>query len=178
MIEIIVADITTLRIDAIVNAANSALAGGGGVDGAIHRRAGPELAKAAMALGPCPPGDAVLTPGFRLPARFVIHAVGPVWWDGNRGEAALLAQTYERAFAVARTESSIRSIAFPAISTGAYGFPKRPAGTIAMGAMLQHEHEFDRIVACAFDDEAARYYREAQQASGAPAARSGTPNER
>jgi O-acetyl-ADP-ribose deacetylase (regulator of RNase III) len=178
MIEIIVADITTLSIDAIVNAANSALAGGGGVDGAIHRRAGPELVKAAMALGPCPPGDAVLTAGFGLPARFVIHAVGPVWWGGDRGEAAVLAQTYERAFAVARTENTIRSIAFPAISTGAYGFPKQPAGAIAMEAMLRHQPEFDRIIACAFDEESARYYREALRAGSVPAARSGTPNER
>src|SRR6185369_9317189 len=101
MIEIIVADITTLTTDAIVNAANSALAGGGGVDGAIHRRAGPELAKAAMSLAPCPTGDAVLTLGFNLPSRYVIHAVGPVWWGGMRNEHALLERTYQRSFDVA-----------------------------------------------------------------------------
>src|SRR5689334_24750167 len=100
-LEVIVADITTLAVDAIVNAANSALGGGGGVDGAIHRAAGPELAPAAMAHGRCPPGNAVLTPGFRLPARFVIHAVGPVWEGGHRGEAAVLRSAYERAFALA-----------------------------------------------------------------------------
>jgi O-acetyl-ADP-ribose deacetylase (regulator of RNase III) len=163
VIEIVIADITTLPTDAIVNAANSTLAGGGGVDGAIHRRAGPELARAAMALGPCPVGDAVLTPGFGLPARYVIHAVGPVWWGGDRGEEALLAHTYDRAFAVAYAHGGIRSIAIPAISTGAYGFPKRAAATIAMEAMNRHDPLFDRIVACAFDEETAHYYRDLQR---------------
>jgi O-acetyl-ADP-ribose deacetylase (regulator of RNase III) len=160
MIEILRADITTLAVDAIVNAANSALAGGGGVDGAIHRAAGPELAPAAMAHGRCPPGEAVLTPGFRLPARFVIHAVGPVWAGGHRGEAAVLRSAYERAFAVARAEGTIRSIAFPAISTGVYHFPKREAARIALGVMREHEREFDRIVACLFDDESVRLYHQ------------------
>ena len=160
MIEVFVGDITTLATDAIVNAANSALAGGGGVDGAIHRRAGPELAKAAIALAPCPPGEAVLTPGFGLPARYVIHAVGPVWWGGDRDEEATLAHTYERAFEVARAHGGIRSIAFPAISTGAYGFPRAAAAKIALAAMRSHEDEFERIVACVFDEETARYYRE------------------
>jgi O-acetyl-ADP-ribose deacetylase (regulator of RNase III) len=160
MIEIIVADITTLTTDAIVNAANSALAGGGGVDGAIHRRAGPELAKAAMALAPCPTGDAVLTPGFNLPSRYVIHAVGPVWWGGMRNENALLERTYQRSFDVARKQGDIRSIAFPAISTGAYGFPKQAAARIAVEAMRANEADFDRIVACLYDDESAEYYRE------------------
>ena len=178
MIEIIVADITTLAIDAIVNAANSALAGGGGVDGAIHRRAGPELARAAIALGPCPAGNAVLTPGFALPARYVIHAVGPVWRGGNRDEEAILAQTYERAFKVARAHGGIRSIAFPAISTGAYGFPKRAAAKIAMEAMNRNDALFERIVACAFDEETARYYRACQQVGAPQTIRSGTPNER
>jgi O-acetyl-ADP-ribose deacetylase (regulator of RNase III) len=160
MIEIIVADITTLTTDAIVNAANSALAGGGGVDGAIHRRAGSELAKAAMALAPCPTGDAVLTPGFNLPSRYVIHAVGPVWWGGMRNENALLERTYQRSFDVARHQGDIRSIAFPAISTGAYGFPKQAAARIAVAAMRANEADFDRIVACLYDDESAEYYRE------------------
>jgi O-acetyl-ADP-ribose deacetylase (regulator of RNase III) len=160
MIEVVRADITTLDVDAIVNAANSSLAGGGGVDGAIHRAAGPELARAAMAHGRCPPGDAVLTEGFGLTARFVVHAVGPVWHDGEQGEPALLRRTYERAFAVALAEGSIRSIAFPAISTGAYRFPKREAAAIAVDVMRAHEAAFARIVACLFDDENVRLYRE------------------
>lgn len=159
MIEIIQTDITTLAVDAIVNAANSALGGGGGVDGAIHRAAGPELARAAMAFGRCAPGDAVITGGFALPARFVIHAVGPVWHGGGRDETDTLRRAYERAFALAAAEGSIRTIAFPAISTGAYGFPKPEAAAIAMGVMRAHDHGFERIVACLFDAESARLYR-------------------
>jgi len=159
MIEIVRADITTLEVDAIVNAANSALAGGGGVDGAIHRAAGPELALAAMAHGRCPPGGAVITPGFRLRARFVIHAVGPVWKGGTHDESATLRLTYERAFEVAATEGTIRSIAFPAISTGAYGFPKRKAAAIALDVMQRHVSQFDRIIACLFDDESVGIYK-------------------
>jgi O-acetyl-ADP-ribose deacetylase (regulator of RNase III) len=158
MIEIIVADITTLTTDAIVNAANSSLAGGGGVDGAIHRRAGPALARAAIAFAPCLTGDAALTPGFNLPARYVIHAVGPVWHGGDRGEATLLGQTYRRAFEVAKSQGDIRSIAFPAISTGAYGYPKAAAAAIAMRVLRAHDGSFERIVACLFDEESARYY--------------------
>lgn len=164
MIEIVRADITTLAVDAIVNAANSALGGGGGVDGAIHRAAGPELAKAAMAHGRCAPGDAVLTDGFRLPARFVIHVVGPVWHGGGRGEADTLRRAYERAFEVARDEGSIRSLAFPAISTGAYGFPKPEAAKIALDVMRKHEAAFDRIIACLFDAESVRIYEHAFEA--------------
>jgi O-acetyl-ADP-ribose deacetylase len=158
MIDVIRADITTLDVDAIVNAANSALAGGGGVDGAIHRAAGPELAPAAMAFGRCAPGDAVITPGFRLRARFVIHAVGPVWEGGSRGEEATLRSAYESAFARASEEPSIRSIAFPAISTGIYRFPKALAAGIAIGVMRRHETDFDRIVACLFDDAGVEVY--------------------
>ena len=159
MIEIVEADITTLDVDAIVNAANSALGGGGGVDGAIHRAAGPELAPAAMAFGRCQPGDAVLTPGFGLKARFVIHAVGPVWRDGLSSESETLRQAYESAFRRAREEPSIRSIAFPAISTGVYRFPKREAATIALGVMQRHVRHFERIIACLFDGESAALYR-------------------
>ena len=159
MIEVLRADITTLDVDAIVNAANSALAGGGGVDGAIHRAAGPELAPAAMAFGHCPTGHAVITPGFRLKARYVIHAVGPVWRGGSRGEEDALRQTYESAFARARENPSIRSIAFPAISTGAYLFPRERAATIALDVMQRHEREFDRIVACLFDEGSTTLYR-------------------
>jgi len=153
VIEIIQSDITALDVDAIVNAANSSLAGGGGVDGAIHRAAGPALAAAAIPLGPCAHGDAVLTPGFGLKARFVIHAVGPIWYGGNRGEPESLRSAYERSFQIAREHGGIRSIAFPAISTGVYGFPKRLASEIALGVMSAYEGNFDRIVACLFDDE-------------------------
>jgi len=165
MIEVVVADITTLRVDAIVNAANSALAGGGGVDGAIHHAAGPALARAAAPLGPCPAGEAVLTPGFALRARFVIHAVGPVWWGGTRDEPAVLRRTYERAFEVARAQGEIRAIAFPAISTGAYRFPKPLAAEIAVGVMRRHEDDFERVVACLFDEESATHYRRLLAAS-------------
>jgi O-acetyl-ADP-ribose deacetylase (regulator of RNase III) len=161
MIEIVREDITLLDVDAIVNAANSALAGGGGVDGAIHRAAGPELARASSALAPCAPGDAVITPGFRLRARYVIHAVGPKWTGGTTGEHALLRSAYDRSFALARAERDVASIAFPAISTGVYGFPRPLAAEIAMDAMLRHESWFQRIVACAFDAETERLYRAA-----------------
>jgi O-acetyl-ADP-ribose deacetylase (regulator of RNase III) len=160
MIDVVQADITTLDVDAIVNAANSSLAGGGGVDGAIHRAAGPELARAAIALGPCPAGEAVITPGFRLRARFVIHAVGPIWSGGGRGEPTLLRSVYERAFALARERPAIRSIAFPAISTGVYHFPKPLAADIALAVMKANASAFDRVVACLFDPESARLYQE------------------
>jgi len=150
MLEVLQADITTLDVDAIVNAANSALSGGGGVDGAIHRAAGPELLAACRRLGRCPTGHAVLTPGFRLPARFVIHAVGPVWEGGGRGEPELLRRTYQAAFDVARGEPSTRSIAFPAISTGAYGFPREQAARIALEVMRERAPELDRVVAVVF----------------------------
>ncbi len=158
VIEVVRADITTLEVDAVVNAANSALSGGGGVDGAIHRAAGPELVAASSALGPIPAGEAVLTPGFRLPARFVVHAVGPVWWGGHKGEAETLRRAYTRSFEVAAGEGTIRSIAFPAISTGVYRFPKPLAAEIAVAAMRAWETRFDRIVACLFDEESVRHY--------------------
>jgi O-acetyl-ADP-ribose deacetylase len=161
MIEIVRGDITTLDVDAIVNAANSALAGGGGVDGAIHRAAGPELVRASRALAPCAPGDAVMTPGFRLRARYVIHAVGPVWSGGERDEPELLRSAYTRSFALALAAGDVRSIAFPAIATGVYGFPKARAAEIAVGAMREHEARFERIVACVFDAETEALYRDA-----------------
>lgn len=167
MIEIVRADITALRVDAVVNAANSALSGGGGVDGAIHRAAGPELVAASRALGPIAAGDAVLTPGFGLPARWVIHAVGPVWWGGERGEAATLRQTYRRSFEVARDHGEIRSLAFPAISTGAYRFPKSLAAEIAVAEMRAWETEFERVVACLFDEESAALYTRILAGDGA-----------
>jgi O-acetyl-ADP-ribose deacetylase (regulator of RNase III) len=161
LIEIVQGDITTLAVDAIVNAANSSLAGGGGVDGAIHRAAGPELARASMALAPCAPGNAVITPGFRLRARYVIHAVGPVWRGGRDGEESLLRSAYERSFAIAIAQGDVASIAFPAISTGVYGFPKARAAEIAMDVMRRHEPQFARIVACVFDAETEALYRRA-----------------
>lgn len=162
MIEIVQADITTLDVDAIVNAANSALRGGGGVDGAIHRAAGPELARAAGPLGPCPPGAAVITPGFALRARFVIHTVGPIWHGGHDGEEQVLERAYSRCFALARAEPSIRTIAFPAISTGVYGFPATRAAPIALRVMRENESAFDRVVACLFSADAARLYSDLQ----------------
>jgi O-acetyl-ADP-ribose deacetylase (regulator of RNase III) len=151
MIEIVEADITTLRVDAIVNAANAALSGGGGVDGAIHRAAGPQLLEACRALGRCEPGRAVLTPGFNLPSRYVIHTVGPAWDGGGKQEAQLLAQAYHSAFELALAQGDIRSIAFPALSTGAYKFPRGLAATIAVQVMRSYEARFQRIVACLFD---------------------------
>lgn len=150
MIEVIQGDITTLDVDAIVNAANSGLRGGGGVDGAIHRAAGPELLAACRRFGGCPTGHAVLTPGFRLPARFVIHAVGPIWEGGGRGEPELLRRTYHAVLDIARGEPSVRSIAFPAISTGVYGFPREQAARIALEVMRERRQELDRVVAAVF----------------------------
>jgi O-acetyl-ADP-ribose deacetylase len=166
MIEILETDITTLRVDAIVNAANEALLEGGGVCGAIYRAAGPQLKTATQKLRNCATGGAVLTPGYDLPARFVIHAVGPIWRGGSAGEAELLRSAYESAFRVAKSEPSIRSIAFPAISTGIYGFPKQEAASIAIEVMRGNERDFERIIACLFDAEsAALYWNAASQRS-------------
>ena len=161
MIEVVRADITTLDVDAIVNAANSALLLGGGVCGAIHAAAGPELEVAAEALAPCPTGNAVVTPGFQLRARYVVHAVGPFWSGGSRGESELLRRAYQSAFRVVAQHGGIRSIAFPAISTGIFGFPKELAAKIATDVMREHEREFDRVVACLFDAESVELYTRA-----------------
>ncbi|MGH7616270.1 MAG: macro domain-containing protein [Gemmatimonadaceae bacterium] len=158
MIEIITADITTLAVDAVVNAANGALRGGGGVDGAIHRAAGPQLMTELKLFPGCPTGEAVRTRGYKLPARYVIHAVGPVWHGGAQSEPALLARAYESAFARAREAGDVKSIAFPALSTGAYRFPKPEAARIALRAMLAHEREYERIVACLHDAGDAELY--------------------
>jgi O-acetyl-ADP-ribose deacetylase (regulator of RNase III) len=162
-IELVQGDITRLLVGAIVNAANSTLLGGGGVDGAIHRTAGPELKAHCATLGGCPTGQARITPGFRLPARYVIHTVGPVWHGGVDGEAELLASCYRNAFALA-SEHGVRTIAFPAISCGAYGYPKDAAAAIAVReclAALGGTDRFDRILLVAFDDEMLTLYREA-----------------
>jgi O-acetyl-ADP-ribose deacetylase len=157
------ADITTLDVDAIVNAANSALAPGGGVCGAIHRAAGPGLATACEKAGPCPTGEARLTPGFRLKARFAIHAVGPVWHGGKRAEAKALAAAYEASLGLAG-ERHLRSIAFPAISTGIYGYPLEAATHIAVDtvrAVAPRWPSLERVVFACFGDDALRAYETA-----------------
>jgi O-acetyl-ADP-ribose deacetylase (regulator of RNase III) len=159
--EVLAADITTLALDAIVNAANSQLRRGGGVDGAIHRAAGPELQVACDRIGGCATGDAVLTPGFRLPARHVVHTVGPIWQGGAAGEPELLASCYRRSLAIA-LDNGIRSIAFPAITTGIYGYPLEAATTIAVGTVadaIRDEPRIERVVFCCFGDRALEAYR-------------------
>ena len=153
-------DITQQEVDAIVNAANSSLLGGGGVDGAIHRAAGEELLRACEALGGCVAGDAKATPGFRLPAKWVFHAVGPVWSGGQRGEDERLAGCYARCMELAR-EHEVRSIAFPAISTGIYRFPKERAAEIAVRTVRESGDGtgLEEVVFCCFDEATETIYR-------------------
>ncbi len=163
-LDIVVADITTLDVDAIVNAANRSLLGGGGVDGAIHRAAGPELLSECETLGGCDTGDAKITRGYRLKARHVIHAVGPVWGGGDKNEEALLASCYRTALDRA-AHTRLASIAFPAISTGIYRFPADLAARIAVGTIAAeiaaHPRDITRVVFCCFGAESAEHHKDA-----------------
>jgi len=154
-IRVIRGDITRLEVDAIVNAANNKLEGGGGVDGAIHRIAGPELLKECQSMGGCPTGEAKITKGYRLPARHVIHTVGPVWKDGNHDEAELLASCYRNSLELAE-QNKFKTVSFPAISCGVYGFPIKQAAEIAIRetiSFLSRNSTMKRVVFVCFDDE-------------------------
>ncbi len=162
-IELIQGDITQLHVDAIVNAANASLLGGGGVDGAIHRAAGPKLLEACRQLGGCPTGQAKATPGFNLPAKYVFHAVGPIWRGGGQGEDALLASCYRECMRLAK-EYGIATIAFPAISCGAYGFPAERAASIAIVTIaeaLKDNPKLQKVYLVCFDHPTYRAYQEA-----------------
>ena len=164
--EVLVADITTLDVDAVVTAANAGLAGGGGVDGAVHRAAGPGLLAECRRLGGCPTGEARITGGHDLAARHVIHAVGPVWFGGERGERELLASAYRASLRLAR-DHRLASIAFPAISTGVYGFPGAAAAEIAVATVVAEtiDPPPSRVIFCCFSDAAAAWHRAALERS-------------
>lgn len=160
-IEIIQGDITKLKVDSIVNAANTSLLGGGGVDGAIHRAAGPELLQECKTLNGCSTGNAKLTKGYFLPAKFVIHTVGPVWQNGNSGEIANLTSCYKQSLKIA-IQNSLKSIAFPNISTGVYHFPKRRAAEIAISTVrefLKADLSIEKVIFCCFDSENYELYK-------------------
>jgi O-acetyl-ADP-ribose deacetylase (regulator of RNase III) len=160
MIKVIRADITTLQVDAIVNAANNSLLGGGGVDGAIHRAAGPELLDYCRGLHGCATGEAKISPGFKLPAQWVIHTVGPVWQGGDHDEPHLLTECYHNSLQLA-LQHGVKTIAFPAISTGVYGYPKQAAAAIAIEVMRDFEDRFEQIIACCHSADDERIYRQA-----------------
>ncbi|MBL7116167.1 MAG: O-acetyl-ADP-ribose deacetylase [Kiritimatiellae bacterium] len=163
MMEIVQGDITTLNVDAIVNAANASLLGGGGVDGCIHRGAGPKLVAKCATLGGCKTGDAKITPGYNLPAKYVIHTVGPVWHGGKKGEPDLLASCYRRSLELT-VEHGLRTIAFPSISTGVYRYPKDRACDIAVetvSAFLERHEEIEKVIFVCFSQEDFSLYREA-----------------
>jgi O-acetyl-ADP-ribose deacetylase len=165
-LQIIQGDITTLVVDAIVNAANRTLLGGGGVDGAVHRAAGPELLAECRTLGGCETGEAKITLGYRLKARYVIHAVGPVWRCGDRDEDRLLANAYRNSFALAKAHG-LKSIAYPAISTGAYGFPPDRAAMIAIRTLakeLDGDTQFERVILCCFSQASVKHHEAALRA--------------
>jgi len=171
-LEVVVADITTLRVDAIVNAANSTLLGGRGVDGAIHDAAGPELFEECRTLGGCETGDAKITKGYQLSAKHVIHAVGPIWYGGNRGEDEQLASCYARAIALC-CANQLTSVAFPAISTGAFRFPAERAARIAVSTTakaLDAAPTISRVIFCCFSPESGRLHEQALADFGEPCA--------
>ena len=165
MIEIIKADITGLHVDAIVNAANSSLLGGGGVDGAIHAAAGPALLEACRKLGGCSAGDVKMTPGFDLPVKMILHTVGPRWHGGKEGESDVLASCYEKCLQLGLSEGA-RSISFPAISTGLYGYPKRQAAVIALTALNKYQDRYQSIICCCFSDSDVWIYQKVMGSLG------------